>query len=209
MHRAGTTDIAGSAGADTLVLATAGPVPEQHGDMSAILDQVRSLPHGVRVVVLLLWPTIELPYHQFLDQLVGSGSQVLQVASINSPRYVPSAMVIQRVASLSHLRGYFGDNDTQPPEAGTETETEVTLRTMVRLADEYVLSDFVHRHLRIRIQQSEAAELSRTAAIRDAVEEAERSQRAELRATRTRAERAERKLAELRSSTSLGWAAPW
>jgi hypothetical protein len=128
----------------TTVVAFPGPKPDTQVDVEAIVPALRALPVGGRVVLLLGWPIEELPYHLLLAPLVDAECQVLQVVPLDKAhRYgAYGAVLAARVAQLAPARGYLDESPIELP--GEEPD----LRTLLRLAGEYVFGDIVARPTR-------------------------------------------------------------
>lgn len=132
---------------DTVVVAFIGPNPEKQVDAEVLTPALRDLPVGGRAVLLLGWPTAEVPYHRLLDVLVDAGCQVLQIVPLDkiARHGAYCAVLAARVDRLAPLRTHLADN---PIELHGE---EPTLRGLLRLTGEYSFGDLLARPARIRL----------------------------------------------------------
>ncbi|MHC3468974.1 hypothetical protein ACYF6T_09690 [Streptomyces sp. 7R007] len=133
-------------GEGELVLLSYGPDPNLHGDEEhcrAVLERMRP---GGRGLLLFGHHASELPYHRLLDDLVAHRCQVLRAAALDYT-HLHAGAVLARTDELLPPHDWFG----RPVPADG-------FATALRMADEYVLADFVSRTLRAR-----ALDLERTA----------------------------------------------
>ncbi|MEU6143635.1 hypothetical protein ABZ848_25200 [Streptomyces sp. NPDC047081] len=133
-------------GEGELVLLSYGPDPALHGDEEHCRRALERMRPGGRGLLLFGHRPAELPYHRLLDDLVTHRCQVLRAAALDYA-HLHAGAVFARTDELLPLHDWFG---RPVPSDG--------LATALRVADEYVLSDFVSRAVRAR-----ALDLERTA----------------------------------------------
>ncbi len=162
-------------GSGVVVVTLLGPNQPVHADVTELARVLQRFEPGARALLALAWPTRELPYHRLLSPFVDAGCQVLDVAPLDptSLQGIPSALVIERVRSLQPLRGYLVSDGSQIP---TEQQFD-ELRTMLRIVDEFALSDFAARHVRNRLLDLEHAESARAELARQVAEMAQRAEK--------------------------------
>ncbi|GAA3849217.1 hypothetical protein GCM10022403_096090 [Streptomyces coacervatus] len=189
-------------GKGELVVLSYGPDPGLHGDEEhcrAVLARMRP---GGRGLLLFGHRAPELPYHRLLDDLVAHQCQVLRAAALDYA-HLHAGAVFVCTDELLPSHDWFGS----PVESDG-------LATALRIADEYVLADFVSRAVRARALDLEhtAEETARaldaarddSAAERLAAAVREKEQLASaLRAARDRVGVLEARVAMLEGSTSL------
>jgi hypothetical protein len=132
-------------GADVLLLGLLGPDPERYGREEEALALLAGLGQGQRCAIVFGHPTPALPIHRLLDALSESGSQLVQVSSLEHQQFHGAAMAIQTGDRLAMARDPFGT--TLVPEPADTFEPDV----IRRLANEFVLLDFVARNLRAQV----------------------------------------------------------
>ena len=130
---------------DVLVLGLLGPDPERYGQEDEALTLLAGLAPGQRGAIAFAYPTPALPVHRLLDALAASGSQLVQVSSLEHQHLSAAAMAVQVGDRLATPRDPFGT--PLVPEPGDALEP-AALR---RLANEFVLLDFVARNLRAQV----------------------------------------------------------
>jgi hypothetical protein len=157
-------------GPDTLLLILLGPSAPAYADPDDLLPVLRRLQPGARAIVLTGWPIEELPYHRLLGPFVDSCCQVVEAVPLERAAIhggLHCALVVDCVDKLAPLRSYLTDVQTEPSQG---FETTDTLRTMLRVVNEYVLSDLVARPLRRRLTELENASAERAAAVKRVAE---------------------------------------
>ncbi len=158
-HRKRGVDDAGNLelGPGTLLVSLLGPSRTAHLDPDALAPVLRRLQPGVRSLLLLGWPIAELPYHRLLGPLVDGGCQVVEALPLDRLAAfggVHGALVVECVDKLAPLRAYLTDIPTQPGAAtGPGPDAVDELRTVLRVANEYVLGDLVARPMRSRLTE--------------------------------------------------------
>ena len=179
-----------------------GPDPALHGDEADCLAVLERMRPGGRGLIVFGHPGAELPYHRLLDSLVAHNCQVMRATSLDYT-HLHAGAVFACTEELLPPHDWFGH---PVPVDG--------LATALRIADEYVLADFVSRSLRARLLDLEdtADETARAldAARQDglaerlaaAVREKEQLSSA-LRGARERVGAMEARVAMLEGSTSL------
>jgi FkbM family methyltransferase len=158
-----------SPGPGAMLLSLVGANPGAHTPPEALAPVLRRLTPGARALLLLGWPIEELPYHLLLGPLVDARCQVVEALAVerSSIREVHCALVVECVDRLAPRRAYQLD---APPGVAPDQQDAGDLAALLRLANEYMLSDLVARSLR-----RGGAELKRQLAERDAqLREAER-----------------------------------
>ncbi|WDV56643.1 hypothetical protein PV963_43205 [Streptomyces coeruleorubidus] len=125
-------------GPGQLVLLTYGPDPRLHGDEAACLAVLERMRPGGRGLILFGHRGSDLPYHRLLDHLVTHRCQVLRASALGYT-HLHAGAAIACTEELLPLHDWFGR--AVPPDG---------FATALRMADEYVLADFVSRSLRDR-----------------------------------------------------------
>ncbi|GAB2860086.1 hypothetical protein GCM10027074_29010 [Streptomyces deserti] len=189
-------------GPGQLVLLSYGPDPQLHGDEAACLAVLERMRPGGRGLILFGHRGPDLPYHRLLDHLVTHRCQVLRAAALGYT-HLHAGAVFACTEELLPLHDWFG---RAVPSDG--------FATALRMADEYVLADFVSRSLRARTLDLErtAEETTRALDVARADDAAERlaavtREKAQLdsalRGARDRVALLEARVAMLEGSTSL------
>ena len=130
---------------DVLLLGLLGPDPERFGREDEALALLAGLGTAQRCAIVFGYPTPALPVHLLLDALAASGSQLIQLSSLEHQHLHAAALAVQVGDSPTTPRDPFGR--PLAPEHGDGLEP-VALR---RLANEFVLLDFVARNLRAQV----------------------------------------------------------
>ena len=130
---------------DALLLGVLGPDPERFGREDEALALLAGLGTAQRCAIVFGYPTPALPVHLLLDALTASGSQLVQLSSLEHQHLHAAAMAVQVGEALTTPRDPFG----QPlvPERVDGPEPAV----LRRVANEFVLLDFVARNLRAQV----------------------------------------------------------
>jgi FkbM family methyltransferase len=148
-------------GPGSALLSLVGPDANAHIGPDELAPVLRRLTPGARAILLVGWPVEELPYHLLLGPLVDAHCQVVEAVATEraSIRDVHAALIVECVDRLAPLRSYL--LDARPGEKAAATDGPGELRTLLRLANEYVLADLVARPLRRRLIELDrrAAEL--------------------------------------------------
>jgi len=126
-------------GGGELVLLSYGPDPALHGDEADCLAVLERMRPGGRGLIVFGHPASELPYHRLLDGLVAHNCQVLRAAALDYA-HLHAGAVFACTEELLPPHDWFG----RPVPADGRA-------TALRIADEYVLGDFVSRSLRARV----------------------------------------------------------
>jgi hypothetical protein len=153
--------------ADSVVLSLLGPNQPGQTDPDQLGPVLRRFRLGTRGVLLLGWSLEQLPYHRLLGPLVTHHCQVVEAMPVDllSIRGVRAALVIECVDHLAPIAPYLADGtrtagraDQPSPEPADE------LRTALRMANEFVLSDLVSRTLRRQLSDltGQVEQLKRT-----------------------------------------------
>ncbi|GAB2756608.1 hypothetical protein [Streptomyces bullii] len=192
----------GPVGAGQLVLMSYGPDPERHGDEAACLAVLERMRPGGRGLLLFGHSGPDLPYHRLLDHLVTHRCQVLRACALGYT-HLHAGAVFACTEELLPLHDWFG---RAVPSDG--------FATALRIADEYVLADFVSRSLRDRALDLERTVEETTRAL-DAARDGGTAERlatvtqektqleSALRSARDRVALLESRVAMLEGSTSL------
>ncbi|MFJ4846484.1 MULTISPECIES: hypothetical protein [unclassified Streptomyces] len=191
-------------GEGQLLLLSYGPDPARHGNEEAFTAALGRMRPGGRGLVVFGHTTTELPYHRLLDGLVAHRCQVLRAAGLGYV-HLHGGAVFACTDSLLPLHD--GAGRPVPGEGDGNA-------TALRIAGEYVLTDFVSRAQRDRLldlerrheEDSRALETLRdeSGADRAVAAVRERDQiAAALRQARDRVGVLEARVAMLQGSTSL------
>jgi hypothetical protein len=191
-----------SVGEGELMLLCYGPDPALHGDEADCLAALERMRPGGRGLIVFGHPGTDLPYHRLLDALVAHRCQVLHAASLGYT-HLHAGAVFACTEELLPPHDWFG----RPLPADG-------FATALRIADEYVLADFVSRSQRARLIDLERAAEESARALETAREDglAERLAAAlrdkdqlssALRRARARTGVLESRVAMLEGSTSL------
>ncbi|MEU9506133.1 hypothetical protein AB0D32_07610 [Micromonospora sp. NPDC048170] len=164
-RRAGTAEPEGDLDEGVLVLALTGPNPPAHTDPDALAPLLHRLRPGARLLLLAGWAVADLPVHRLLDPLGAASCQVIAATPLDrvAIRGVHATLLVERVDTVvtprPHLTG-----SARATDAG---QSPVPL---LRMANEYVLTDLVTRPARRRLAElaDRVAELDRQLAERDA-----------------------------------------
>ncbi|MEV5959237.1 hypothetical protein AB0M11_36800 [Streptomyces sp. NPDC051987] len=189
-------------GRGELMLLCYGPDLALHGAEADCLAALARMRPGGRGLIVFGHPGTDLPYHRLLDALVAHRCQVLHAASLGYT-HLHSGAVFACTEELLPPHDWFGH---PLPADG--------FATALRIADEYVLADFVSRSQRARLIDLERAAEDTARALETAREDglAERlaaalrdkdQLSAELRRARERTGVLESRVAMLEGSTSL------
>ncbi|MFJ9707867.1 hypothetical protein [Streptomyces sp. NPDC101234] len=189
-------------GEGELLLLCHGPDPALHGDEADCLAALERMRPGGRGLIVFGHPGTDLPYHRLLDALVAHRCQVLHAASLGYT-HLHAGAVFACTEELLPPHDWFG----RPLPADG-------FATALRIADEYVLADFVSRSQRARLIDLERATEETARALETAREDglAERlavavrdkdQLAAALRGARDRVDVLETRVAMLEGSTSL------
>ncbi|MER7837869.1 hypothetical protein ABTY98_18680 [Streptomyces sp. NPDC096040] len=146
-------------GEGELMLLCYGPDPDVHGDEADCLAALERMRPGARGLIVFGHPGTDLPYHRLLDALVAHRCQVLHAASLGYTRLHAGA-VFACTEELLPPHDWFG----RPLPADG-------FATALRIADEYVLADFVSRSHRARLIDLERAAEETARALETAREE--------------------------------------
>lgn len=132
----------GRLGRDSLLLGFVGPEASRFA-----VGPLSRLDIGARALVLLGWPAEELPYQRLVEPLIEHRCQVVSVFPVDppAPAGVFCALVVERVEKLAGPRRGSGPADAEAPADD--------LAAMLRVANEFALSDFVARRLRERVAE--------------------------------------------------------
>jgi hypothetical protein len=134
-----------------LVLGLVGPNTHVHAPLERFTQVLPRLQVGARGLLLLGWALDELPAHRLLDPLVAASCQVLEIVPLDY-EHIFAGLVLRRVDALAHVPPYLGANRDQ--DAAFELDS---LRPQLRLANEYVFTDFAARRARTRLEAAESA----------------------------------------------------
>ncbi|MEU9449645.1 hypothetical protein [Streptomyces sp. NPDC048277] len=189
-------------GEGELILLCYGPDPALHGDEADCLGALERMRPGGRGLIVFGHPGTDLPYHRLLDALVAHRCQVLHAAALGYT-HLHAGAVFACTEELLPPHDWFG----RPLPADG-------FATALRIADEYVLADFVSRSQRARLIDLERAAEESARALENAREDglAERlaaavrdkdQLAAALRGARDRVGVLESRVAMLEGSTSL------
>lgn len=142
-------------GPDHVVVALLGPDPEVHSDPGALAPVLGRLRPGAHAVLLLAWPIAELPYHLLLEPLVNGSCQVIEAVGLQrvDGQGPHCALVVRCVDAVTAPRAYLMDIRPERPAPVDPGRDE--RRVMLRVANEYVLADFVARPMRQRLIELE------------------------------------------------------
>ncbi|MER6084666.1 hypothetical protein [Streptomyces sp. NPDC001833] len=132
-------------GEGELMLLCYGPDPALHGAEADCLAALERMRPGGRGLIVFGHPGTDLPYHRLLDALVAHRCQVLHAASLGYT-HLHSGAVFACTEELLPPHDWFGH---PLPADG--------FATALRIADEYVLADFVSRSQRARLIDLERA----------------------------------------------------
>ncbi|MER5794946.1 hypothetical protein [Streptomyces sp. NPDC001980] len=132
-------------GAGELLLLCYGPDLAVHGGEADCLAALERMRPGGRGLIVFGHPGTDLPYHRLLDALVAHRCQVLHAASLGYT-HLHSGAVFACTEELLPPHDWFGH---PLPADG--------FATALRIADEYVLADFVSRSQRARLIDLERA----------------------------------------------------
>lgn len=189
-------------GRGTLVIGLIGPDPTQHTDPADLAPLLRRLPTGAQVLLVAAWPILEFPHHRLLGPLVESRCQVVEAVTVDHARRhgFHLALVIRRVDALVTPRPHLLDHAPGAPAATDERPDE--LATVLRMANEYVMTDLIARPTRRRVMDLEerTRELGRKVEQLEAVV-AKRDTR--LQELERRLAAAQQRMANLQSSTTF------
>jgi len=135
-----------SPGPEQLLIALVGYEPSVHvvPDELAALADCRP---GHRSVLLLGWPIAELPTNLLLTALAAARCQIVATVPLSTARIrgVHAALVVRRVDHPVPTHGYLQDVPAAPPAEQP--------RALLRMVNEYQLTDFAHRPLRQRLRE--------------------------------------------------------
>ena len=126
----------------TIVLTMIGPDRKVHGDPTSATSAIGRLETGARAMILFGWQPSELPYPRILDALIEHRCQVIQVAAIDLAS-IGAAAIIERVDDLLPPRDALGE-----PIIGAPADAAGRLAMELRMANEYVFSEFAGRIMR-------------------------------------------------------------
>ncbi|MEV6174489.1 hypothetical protein AB0L99_40575 [Streptomyces sp. NPDC051954] len=126
-------------GEGELVLLSYGPDPTLHGDEANCLAVLERMRPGGRGLIVFGHPGPELPHHRLLDALVAHRCQVLRATPLEYA-HLHAGAVFACTEELLPPHDWFG----RPVPADG-------FATALRIADEYVLADFVSRSQRARL----------------------------------------------------------
>lgn len=132
-------------GEGELMLLCYGPDLALHGDEADCLAALERMRPGGRGLIVFGHPGTDLPYHRLLDALVAHRCQVLHAASLGYT-HLHAGAVFACTEELLPPHDWFG----RPLPADG-------FATALRIADEYVLADFVSRSQRARLIDLERA----------------------------------------------------
>ncbi|MGW3445772.1 hypothetical protein [Streptomyces sp. NPDC001076] len=132
-------------GEGELMLLCYGPDLALHGAEADCLAALERMRPGGRGLIVFGHPGTDLPYHRLLDALVAHRCQVLHAASLGYT-HLHSGAVFACTEELLPPHDWFGH---PLPADG--------FATALRIADEYVLADFVSRSQRARLIDLERA----------------------------------------------------
>ncbi|MER6536877.1 hypothetical protein ABT215_24355 [Streptomyces sp900105755] len=132
-------------GEGELMLLCYGPDLALHGAEADCLAALERMRPGGRGLIVFGHPGTDLPYHRLLDSLVAHRCQVLHAASLGYT-HLHSGAVFACTQELLPPHDWFGH---PLPADG--------FATALRIADEYVLADFVSRSQRARLIDLERA----------------------------------------------------
>ncbi|MFJ9350819.1 hypothetical protein [Streptomyces sp. NPDC101237] len=132
-------------GEGELMLLCYGPDPALHGDEADCLAALARMRPGGRGLIVFGHPGTDLPYHRLLDALVARRCQVLHAAALGYT-HLHAGAVFACTDELLPPHDWFG----RPLPADG-------FATALRIADEYVLADFVSRSQRARLLDLERA----------------------------------------------------
>ena len=131
-----------------LELAMFGPDPVLHGPESDALDAIRRLEPGDRSMILFGYETHALPFHRLLDDLTAAHAQVVQVSALEYD-HIHAAAIVTAGDRLEIPRDLLGE-----PLAPDE-DRELGDPVFVRIANEFVFTEFVSRNLRAQLYRIE------------------------------------------------------
>ncbi|MER7416112.1 hypothetical protein ABT346_04885 [Micromonospora peucetia] len=176
-RRASVAEPGGNLDEGVLVLLLTGPNPPAHTDPDTLAPLLRRLRPGARLLMLAGWPVADLPVHRLLDPLGAASCQVLAAVPLDrvAIRGVHAALLVQRVDTVVAPRPHLPGRTPQP-DAGTAPPSV----PLLRMANEYVLTDLTVRPVRRRLGElaDRVADLDRQLAERDArLDEADRELR--------------------------------
>ena len=180
-----------SIGADGLVIASIGPDPGTDGELAGLVACLDSLADDGRLVLLLGWTAVDLPYRRLLPLLDERRCQVRQVMEIGDET-INSVAVIDRVTRLQSILGESGRALIEPA-----VDDRGRTAVEIRLANEVAFGAYSERALRLA-----AAELATP--LGQARYEADRARlQRRLEASELRASQLEAKIDDIEQSTSL------
>lgn len=130
---------------DVLLLGLLGPDAERFGREDEALALLAGLGTAQRCAIVFGYPTPALPVHLLLDALAASGSQLVQLSSLEHQYLHAAALAVQVGDALTTPRDPFGRLLVPDRVDGPESPV------LRRLANEFVLLDFVARNLRAQV----------------------------------------------------------
>jgi FkbM family methyltransferase len=154
-----------------LVVGLLGPGPGQD-DPRSIAPVLASTQPGALALMLLGWPAEDVPRHRLLGPLVDGDCQIVRAISLH-PAAIPGvhgALVAARVDQLAPLApGLAGVRSDLPWRAERGAGAADEWRTVLRVANEYMLAEFAVRALRERLVERDGqlrvSERKRAAAV--------------------------------------------
>ena len=151
-------------GKNTLLVISAGPDPARHLPFGVCRQVLEHVLDGGRGLVLFGYPSTQLPYHQILDTLVTRDCQVLQAATLDY-EHLRCGIAFTRTGAAATGLASTGLASTGPASTGeVQAPRDYFGRPVpgarypeaaLRIANEYVLADFVSRGLRARVADLE------------------------------------------------------
>ena len=124
-----------------LEIAIYGPDASRHGPESDVLEAIARLRPGDRCAIFFGHETPDLPFHRLLDDLTAANAQVLQVSALGY-EHIHAAAIVAGSEDLAVPRDLLG----QPFTSDLDGEAEVP--AFLRIANEFVFTEFVLRNLR-------------------------------------------------------------
>ncbi|WP_405425498.1 hypothetical protein [Micromonospora sp. NBC_00617] len=144
-------------GAEQLLVGLVGSQPSVHvlPEELAVLADCRP---GHRSVLLLGWPIVDLPTHLLLSALTSARCQILETVPLSTAniRGVYAALVVARVDRPAATRRHLEDAAQARRAAHAPPGRADDPRTLLRMVNEYQLTDLVHRPLRGQLRELRA-----------------------------------------------------
>lgn len=151
-----------------VILAALGPDEFLEHDFTAYVPLLANAQAGTHMLALLGWPVKDIPYHRMLASITAASWQVIDAVAVERGQLlggIHAAIVLRRVGTPGVPRPYLLAHGDQCANSGVVDggDSFTNEQGILRILNEFVLTDFVTRPLRLRLRDLEAQVMRQSA----------------------------------------------